>query len=215
MACFNGMQEIRYEENYNCIIENDLIKINKANNKDSPNSNLVFNNENNTLSYNISKKDEVIEYYFKNIKGIKSFDQSNFKTKQALNINESILNIADSEIYILNDKEKKHCTPEIKYDYTDNSIFLLIIGIPVLYFLTATCLIVFICKYKKVNGEYHRLRQEVDKLDLSSQETENKNNNINNNNINNNTLNYDHPDHLDLTENNDIGIAVELNTMSK
>ena len=111
--------------------------------------------------------DPVFSFYFYKKNIIK--DQNEWEKiigvtdKNLLNKNFTIDN---KEIYVDFVKEFSQCSSPNKI-FEDVSVIFLIV-IPLFYFITSFCMIVFYCKYRRINNDYQRLRLRENENSIST-----------------------------------------------
>ena len=125
-----------------CIIRN-------GSNSERQGWNITFNDESNLLNYSQISEDEVLKFYFNNKRNLY---KSNKLSTPSVN-----LTLPDEYYYVSNDLMEETC------NYTDDlksEALIIIICIPVVYFLTMIILIFMYCKYRKITTQYTRLKEE-------------------------------------------------------
>ena len=102
------------------------------------------------------EKNYMLAYYYKELYRKKNTTFINIPLHI---VNSTVLNSSDDDIYVNKSKEEVSCN---FYDNFDNSLLIIVIILPIVYFFVTICLVVYYCKYKRVRNQYQMLRNEVD-----------------------------------------------------
>lgn len=132
-SCTKGSRIIFYEENDYCLIKN-------GSNTNLHGWNLTYNEEIDLRNLN----DTIVSNYFK-IKRI-------LVAEQIFNISQS-----DNLIYVDSSQMIETCR---YYDDIKSDTLIIIICVPLIYFITMFILICVYCKYKKITTQYEKLKDE-------------------------------------------------------
>jgi len=137
------MKNVFYEETDSCIIRN-------GSNSEKQGWNITFNEESSLLNNTQIAQDEILTYYFNHKRIL--LKSNKFDTFSSVNTT-----LPDEYYYVSNHLMEESC------NYTDgikSEAFIIIICIPVIYFLTMIILIFIYCKYRRVTTQYTRLKEE-------------------------------------------------------
>lgn len=151
---------MRYEENLNCVIINEDESKYSGYDKFSESLTTV-------LSKDMLITDPVFRYYFFKKNLINDLnDWENLMVnydKNLLNKNFTLLN---KEIYADYRKEIVECLNP--FDIFQNFSVLFLIVIPTFYVITAFYLVLYYCKYRRINNDYQRLRIRENESNVST-----------------------------------------------
>jgi hypothetical protein len=154
LGCINSYQNILYREDYQCIIENgddkDLIGYEES-----------CNDLKNIITKNTVEQDTGLKYYYS-----KAYVNNKPAAISFPNLKETnFTGTKNADIYVDNAKESVSC---FFMQDMDRSLLLLVIILPSFYLIVTICMVVFYCKYKRVNTQYQQLRNEVEGSQSSS-----------------------------------------------
>ena len=138
--CKNNLHTYTYLENFDCLI----FRLDEPYNK--------FNGDISDVKIKISDK-IIMEYMWYN-KGNRRLDQWNSS-------------LSDSTIYAENFHEQENCNP---LNQVDETTFIIILCIPIVYFITMIILCLVCCKYRKVKNEYEKLNSKENQTVMGNSE---------------------------------------------